>query len=78
MRIVQGHAVPSNIASVHMDGILKSVSALILGFGLFGDMVKDCEKYRKMGPSRYNGKFSSEISLGFDFLVQTRILMAVV
>ncbi|CAG2193934.1 CERK [Mytilus edulis] len=46
--------VDSNIVSVHAGRHLLSYSALVLGFGLFGDMMHDCEKFRWMGPSRYN------------------------
>ncbi|KAK3091251.1 hypothetical protein FSP39_018288 [Pinctada imbricata] len=53
-KILQGHTLQSNVASVHMDQKMSAVSSLILGFGLFGDMMKECEKHRNMGPSRYN------------------------
>ncbi|XP_052090540.1 ceramide kinase-like [Mytilus californianus] len=54
LHILLGHHVDSNIVSVHEGRHLLSYSALVLGFGLFGDMMHDCEKFRWMGPSRYN------------------------
>ncbi|XP_071172125.1 ceramide kinase-like [Mytilus edulis] len=54
LHILLGNHVDSNIVSVHAGRHLLSYSALVLGFGLFGDMMHDCEKFRWMGPSRYN------------------------
>ncbi|XP_076092323.1 ceramide kinase-like [Mytilus galloprovincialis] len=54
LHILLGSHVDSNIVSVHAGRHLLSYSALVLGFGLFGNMMHDCEKFRWMGPSRYN------------------------
>ncbi|XP_076092305.1 ceramide kinase-like isoform X1 [Mytilus galloprovincialis] len=54
LHILLGGNVESNVCSAHEGGKLLSYSALILGFGLFGDMMHDCEKFRWMGPLRYN------------------------
>lgn len=56
LHIVLGHTTPSNAVSVHQGGKLSAYSGLILAFGLQGDMMYDCEKFRWMGSSRYTGK----------------------
>ncbi|KAL5016232.1 hypothetical protein ScPMuIL_005821 [Solemya velum] len=53
LKILLGDVVAMNSVGVY-ENKLTSYSGLILGFGLFGDMMKDCEKYRWMGPARYN------------------------
>lgn len=53
LRIILGSTVPTNSVSLHEGGKLISYSGLVLGFGLFGDMMFDCEQFRWMGPSRY-------------------------
>lgn len=58
LHILLGGHVDSNVVSVHEGGHLLSYSALILGFGLFGDMMYDCEKLRSLGPLRYNCKLN--------------------
>lgn len=59
LHIVLGNTTPSNAVSVHQGGKLSAYAGLVLGFGLQGDMMYDCEKFRWMGQSRYNGKFWS-------------------
>lgn len=39
-----GHCVSTNIASLHQGNKCSGYSGLILGFGLFGDVMRDCEK----------------------------------
>jgi ceramide kinase len=56
LRIVLGGTVPANAVSVHQGGQLAAYAGLLLGFGLQGDMMADCEKFRWMGVSRYNGE----------------------
>lgn len=51
-----GDVTRTNVAGVHQDGVLSVYACLVLGFGLCGRMVRDCEKTRWMGPSRYSGK----------------------
>lgn len=58
LRIAMGQCVPTNIASLHQGHTCTGYSGLILGFGLFGDMMKDCEQYRWMGTSRFKGTLS--------------------
>ncbi|XP_061173615.1 ceramide kinase-like [Saccostrea echinata] len=53
IRIVLGDCVATNIASLHQGNKCSGYSSLILGFGLFGDVMRDCEKYRWMGTSRF-------------------------
>ncbi|XP_061173617.1 ceramide kinase-like [Saccostrea echinata] len=53
IRIVMGDCVATNIASLHQGNKCSGYSSLILGFGLFGDVMRDCEKYRWMGTSRF-------------------------
>lgn len=57
LRIILGSTVPTNSVSLHEGGKLISYSGLVLGFGLFGDMMFDCEQFRWMGPTRYEGKY---------------------
>ena len=51
-----GDVTRTNVAGVHQYGVLSVYACLVLGFGLCGRMVRDCEKTRWMGPSRYSGK----------------------
>lgn len=62
LHVLLGSRVESNIVSVHEGDHLVSYSALILGFGLFGDIMHDCEQFRWMGPSRYNSEYYMCIS----------------
>ncbi|OWF48848.1 ceramide kinase-like [Mizuhopecten yessoensis] len=54
LRILMGKSVNTNSASIHEDNRCLAHSGLVLGFGLFGDMMHNCEKYRWMGSNRYN------------------------
>ncbi|XP_033737017.1 ceramide kinase-like [Pecten maximus] len=54
LRILMGKTVYTNSASVHEENQCLAHSSLVLGFGLFGDMMHNCEKYRWMGSNRYN------------------------
>ncbi|KAL8622430.1 hypothetical protein ACOMHN_034095 [Nucella lapillus] len=54
VRVILGGSVPANAVSVHQGGQLSAYSGLVLGFGLQGDMMADCERFRWMGHSRYN------------------------
>ncbi|XP_062621631.1 ceramide kinase-like, partial [Saccostrea cucullata] len=53
IRIMMGDCVATNVASLHQGNRCAGYSSLILGFGLFGDVMRDCEKYRWMGTSRF-------------------------
>ncbi|KAJ8306454.1 hypothetical protein KUTeg_016999 [Tegillarca granosa] len=52
LKIISGKTVTTNVAGVYANGKLVIYSALILGFGLCGRMVRDCEKTRWLGPSK--------------------------
>ncbi|KAK6188697.1 hypothetical protein SNE40_004825 [Patella caerulea] len=54
LHIILGKRTNANVVGVHQDGELTAYSGLLLGFGLFGDIMYDCEKFRWMGPTRYN------------------------
>lgn len=54
LRVISGYTSPANAVSVHQGGKLSAYSGLLLAFGLQGDMMNDCEKFRWMGPNRYN------------------------
>ena len=46
----------TNVVSVHQGRKLQCYSSLLLEFGLIGEMMHDCEKFRWMGPNRYNSE----------------------
>ncbi|KAL3867623.1 hypothetical protein ACJMK2_040504 [Sinanodonta woodiana] len=53
IKIILGNHLLANVASVHQGISLSSYAVLVLELGLCGDMMKDCEKFRWMGPKRY-------------------------
>ncbi|XP_063426950.1 ceramide kinase 1-like isoform X3 [Mytilus trossulus] len=57
LRIILGDVTRTNVAGVHQGGVLSVYACLILGFGLCGRMVRDCEKTRWMGPRRYSKNY---------------------
>nr|KAG5710249.1 hypothetical protein BaRGS_008965 [Batillaria attramentaria] len=54
LHVVLGKTSLTNAVSVHQGGKLSAYAGLVLGFGLQGDIMNDCEKFRWMGPSRYS------------------------
>ncbi|XP_076440749.1 ceramide kinase-like [Babylonia areolata] len=54
VRVLLGATLPANAVSVHQGEQLSAFSGLVLGFGLQGDMMADCERFRWMGHRRYN------------------------
>lgn len=48
---------PLNVASIHQGNKLEGICHLLSSFGLIGDMMRACEKYRWMGNVRYKSKF---------------------
>ena len=46
----------SNVVSLHQGQKLTCYASLLVEFGLIGDMMHDCEKYRLLGPTRYSGE----------------------
>lgn len=43
-----------DVSAVHRDRRLLCYSACMLGFGFYGDVIRDSEKKRWMGPIRYD------------------------
>ncbi|ESO94509.1 hypothetical protein LOTGIDRAFT_161209 [Lottia gigantea] len=54
LHVILGQRTDANVVGVHQGGKLMAYSGLLLGFGLFGDIMYDCEKFRWMGASRFN------------------------
>lgn len=50
-----------DVSSVHHNGALLRYSVSLLGYGFYGDIIKDSEKKRWMGLVRYD--FSGEARL---------------
>ncbi|KAK3576315.1 hypothetical protein CHS0354_034005 [Potamilus streckersoni] len=53
IKIILGDHLLANAVSIHQGRALSSYAGLIVDFGLCGDMMKDCEKFRWLGPKRY-------------------------
>ncbi|BFY99411.1 hypothetical protein BsWGS_02451 [Bradybaena similaris] len=53
IKIVLSQTRPVNVVSVHQGNKLEGMSHLLSSFGLIGDMMRACEKYRWMGNVRY-------------------------
>ncbi|KAK7502279.1 hypothetical protein BaRGS_00006643 [Batillaria attramentaria] len=53
LHVVTGFTSRTNAVSVHQGGKVSAYAGLVLCFGLQGDMMNDCEKFRWMGPNRY-------------------------
>lgn len=49
-----GDSLPMDVSSVHHHGALLRYSVSLLGYGFYGDIVKDSEKKRWMGLIRYD------------------------
>lgn len=47
----------SNVVSLHQGRKLTCYASLLVEFGLIGNMMHDCEKFRWLGPSRYSGMY---------------------
>ncbi|XP_060065197.1 ceramide kinase-like [Ylistrum balloti] len=54
LHIIKGKTSRSNVAGLYENNKLKMFAGLVLGFGLCGEMVKDCEKMRWLGPTRHS------------------------
>ncbi|KAH3695587.1 ceramide kinase-like isoform X2 [Dreissena polymorpha] len=54
LKIILGDHHMSNVVSLHQEQKLSRYASLLMGFGLVGRMMHDCEKFRWLGPSRYN------------------------
>lgn len=53
LHIIVGDSLPMDVSSVHHSRTLLRYSVSLLGYGFYGDVVKDSEKKRWMGPVRY-------------------------
>lgn len=54
LQIAQGFTVGLDVCSVHHSNYLLRYTLAFLGYGFFGDVVKESEKFRWMGPNRYS------------------------
>ncbi|KAK1327633.1 hypothetical protein QTO34_012922 [Cnephaeus nilssonii] len=54
LHIIVGDSLPMDVSSVHHHGALLRYSVSLLGYGFYGDIVKDSEKKRWMGLIRYD------------------------
>ncbi|XP_014212641.1 ceramide kinase [Copidosoma floridanum] len=54
MHIIFGDMTGLDVSSVHNDQSLLRIYASILSYGYLGDVVRDSEKFRWMGPQRYD------------------------
>ncbi|XP_055963071.1 ceramide kinase [Sorex fumeus] len=53
LHIIVGDSLSMDVSSVHHEHRLLRYSASLLGFGFYGDVIRDSEKKRWMGPVRY-------------------------
>ena len=70
IQIIFGDTVGLDVSSVHNDNKLLRIYASILSYGYLGDVVKDSEKFRWMGPQRYD--FSGETALILNLTTSSR------
>ncbi|XP_016071801.1 PREDICTED: ceramide kinase [Miniopterus natalensis] len=54
LHIIVGDSLPMDVSSVHHNGALLRYSVSLLGYGFYGDIIKDSEKKRWMGLIRYD------------------------
>lgn len=54
LHIVIGDSLSMDVSSVHHNNMLLRYSVSLLGYGFYGDLIKDSEKKRWMGPARYD------------------------
>lgn len=59
IHIIFGDSAGLDISSVHNDHTLLRLYASMLSYGYLGDVIRDSEKFRWMGPQRYDysGKY---------------------
>ncbi|KAK3763579.1 hypothetical protein RRG08_057002 [Elysia crispata] len=53
IKILMGKTTASNVVGVYQGGKLQECAGLICSFGLLGDIMHDCERFRWMGNFRY-------------------------
>ncbi|XP_025782290.1 ceramide kinase [Puma concolor] len=54
LHIIVGDSLPMDVSSVHHNSTLLRYSVSLLGYGFYGDVIKDSEKKRWMGLIRYD------------------------
>ncbi|KAM9672262.1 ceramide kinase isoform 2-T2 [Trichechus inunguis] len=54
LHIVLGDSLPMDVSAVHHNSTLLRYSVSLLGYGFYGDIIKDSEKKRWMGLVRYD------------------------
>ncbi|XP_062931769.1 ceramide kinase isoform X2 [Cynocephalus volans] len=54
LHIIVGDSLPMDVSSVHHNSTLLRYSVSLLGYGFYGDIIKDSEKKRWMGLVRYD------------------------
>lgn len=54
LHIIVGDSLPMDVSSVHHAGALLRYSVSLLGYGFYGDIIKDSESKRWMGLIRYD------------------------
>ncbi|XP_049550901.1 ceramide kinase [Orcinus orca] len=54
LHIVVGDSLPMDVSSVHHNSTLLRYSVSLLGYGFYGDIIKDSEQKRWMGLVRYD------------------------
>ncbi|XP_062990185.1 ceramide kinase [Elgaria multicarinata webbii] len=54
LHIIVGDTQPLDVSSVHCNNTFLKYSASLLGYGFYGDVLKDSEEKRWMGPVRYD------------------------
>lgn len=59
-----GDSLPMDVSSVHHNSTLLRYSVSLLGYGFYGDVIKDSEKKRWMGLIRYDFSGSPALAHG--------------
>ncbi|EPY87030.1 ceramide kinase [Camelus ferus] len=54
LHIIVGDSLAMDVSSVHHDGALLRYSVSLLGYGFYGDIIRDSERKRWMGLVRYD------------------------
>ncbi|NP_001026511.2 ceramide kinase [Gallus gallus] len=54
LHIIIGDCQPLDVSSVHQNNTFLKYAVSLLGYGFYGDVLKDSEKKRWMGPMRYD------------------------
>lgn len=52
--VFAGDSQPVDVCSVHHHGRFLRYSVSLLGYGFYGDVLRDSERNRRLGPARYD------------------------